>query len=89
MNRTCYLVAHVDGTVSPPVIRHLGMYSEGAGSVTCGQWREFPIDLHQETGDDYEDAHQRMVAELRHERCQITAGKPGLKALVDELLGGR
>ncbi len=57
MNRTAYLVAHVDTTSRPPTVVGVGIYSEGSqtlsGAISNRSWA---FDVLHATGEDFETA---------------------------------
>lgn len=58
--RTAYLVAHIDITVSPPVVSSVGIYSESAVSLT-NHWRtNRNADLLSIQSDDFGKAYDEM-----------------------------
>jgi hypothetical protein len=64
LNRTAYLVAHLDTATSPPVVKGVGIYSEPARSLTMIRGM-FAVDVYDEWGTDYEDAIRNLLKSIR------------------------
>jgi hypothetical protein len=86
MSDRCYLVAHIDTSLSPPVLRGFGIYSESAGSLTCAQRRAWPLDVWSTEGRDYGEASERMREMLSDEGRSPLGHNPVLHAMVLEAL---
>lgn len=71
MGECAYLVAYLDTTVHPPVVKGCGIYSENAKTLTDGiNNKKFCVDIQSVSGRDYEEARKKLVAFLK-EWCEI------------------
>ena len=61
MNKTAYLVAHIDTTTTPPTFLGHAIYSSSARSITNAITpKRFAFDVLEVSGDDYQDAVERL-----------------------------
>lgn len=65
MNKTAYLVLHIDTTKSPPEVAGAGVYSSRAACVTTELRKRQCHDVVHADGYNYDDARRELGAMLK------------------------
>ena len=85
-----YLVAHLDTTKDPPVLKGFATYSSSADNVTKMGRKEMLLDvMHTEvSGKDvyYGDAKKDLVNYLKSPQCHLRHTGPAVERMLEDLL---
>jgi hypothetical protein len=85
----CFLVAHIDATKSPPVMKCLGLYSESALCLTSvDRNRNWMVDVWEVEGATYQAAADEMRRQLRANQTPLPR-MDSIRAMAADVIGDR